>query len=136
VSNDSGGGGGFRVVPDTLTGASDRLFELATAVAEIRDDFANAGGAAEESLAAVSAGGGWASFRSAWAAAVGRLSHSIETFALNTEAAAVRYEEADRQAMPPVGPVLPSPEDLEEAWDEACEPHPIFGIPDECEVLS
>jgi hypothetical protein len=136
VSNDSGGGGSFQVVPDTLTGASDRLFELATEVTEIRDDFAHSGDAAQESLAAVSAGGGWSTFRSSWAAAVGRLSHSLETFAFNTEAAAVRYEEADQRAMPPAGPVIPSPEDLDEAWDEACEPHPIFGIPEECEVLA
>ncbi|HEV2757731.1 MAG TPA: hypothetical protein VG318_18380 [Actinomycetota bacterium] len=127
------GGGGFEVAPPTLIDAAVRSLQLAADVNEVRSGFAGATGAADASMDAVSAGPGWEAFCRAWAGATSRLAHSQETFAFNTEAAAVRYEAADEASMPPAPPVIPSPEDLEEAWDEACEPRMFVGqLPPEC----
>lgn len=126
------GGGGYQVAPSTLIAAAARSFELAADVSEIRAGFSAATDAADASLGEVSAGPGWESFCGAWGRAIGRLAHSQETFAFNTEAAAVRYEAAGEHSMPPAPPVLPSSEDLEEAWDEACEPGMFGELPPEC----
>ena len=126
------GGGGFEVVPQTLVGAAARSFQLAADVSEIRSAFAVETNGADASLSAVSAGAGWDSFCRAWSAAVDRLAHSQETFAFNTEAAAVRYEEADVHSMPDAPPVIPSPEDLSEAREEACKPGMFGEVPPEC----
>ena len=134
MSVDPGGGGGtqVQVVPDTLTEASDRLFERTVEVTDLMIAISYSTDPANDSMSAVSAGDGWGAFQSAWESALDRFSSSISTFAHNTEAAAVAYEDADRRAMPSVGPVIPSPEDLEEAWDEACEPNILGQVPDEC----
>jgi hypothetical protein len=126
------GGGGFQVVPQTLIGAAARSFELAADVSEIRSGFGAETNGADASLAAVSAGPGWESFCRAWSAAVDRLAHSQETFAFNTEAAAVRYEDADEHSMPDAPPVIPSPDDLSEAREEACQPGMFGRVPPEC----
>jgi hypothetical protein len=85
----------------------------------------------------VSAGDGWNAFTTAWRAALGRLANSQETFAYNTEAAAVRYEDADHRSMQEFAPpVIPSPEDIHRAWEEACEPGMLGDIPEECLLAS
>jgi uncharacterized protein YukE len=137
MSADTGGGGGsIQVAPDTLTDASDRLFERTTEVTDLMIALSYSTEPANDSMSAVTASDGWSAFQSAWESALDRFSSSMNTFANNTEAAAVAYEDADRRAMPPVGPVIPSPEDLEEAWDEACEPNILGEVPEECVELA
>ena len=127
------GGGSFQVVPDSLIAASDRAARLAADVAGARDGFGQSMGGADASLSEVSAGDGWNAFTTAWRAALGRLANSQETFAYNTEAAAVRYEDADHRSMQEFAPpVIPSPEDIHRAWEEACEPGMLGDIPEEC----
>ena len=125
-------GDGFHVAPTTLTAAADRGVTLALDVLDARDGFAQGTDPADPSMGEVSAGPGWSSFCGAWGLAIGRLGHSMETFAHNTEAAAVRYEDADMRAMPAAPPVIPSPEDLDEAWEEACQPGLFGEIPEGC----
>ncbi|MPZ68069.1 MAG: hypothetical protein GEU71_00880 [Actinobacteria bacterium] len=126
------GGGGFEVVPGSLIEAADRSFQLASTITEARDGFEQSTSGADASLGAVSAGPGGNQFCSAWSGAIHRLAHSQESFGFNTEAAAVRYEDADVHSMPAAPPVLPSPEDIDEAWDEACEPGILGEVPEEC----
>lgn len=128
---------GFETVPGTLVDAAVNALDIATAVAELRDAAAAETDKATESLAAVSAGPEYEAFRDELRAALERLTASQTTWALNTEAAAVRYEDADLRSMRgEAPPVPPSPEDLEKAREEAEKLSPPWlGLPPEDRIV-
>jgi len=129
-----GMGGGFEVTPDTLAGAQARLEGVTGNLRGLRGELDKTAGVADLPMAQVSAAPGWNELNTAWRQALDRLVHATETYAFNTEAAAVAYEHTDEVALPPAPPVAPNPEDLRKAREKHCQPDLFGRVPKDCRM--
>lgn len=123
-------GGGFSVQPETLVAASGDISRLADHISSFAGTFSGRTGSADAGLGAVGAGSGWTEFSSSWEAAFRRLANAVQTYAFNTEAAAVAYENADKQALPPPPPP-PSPPQQNNG-NNPCKPNILGQMPQQC----
>jgi uncharacterized protein YukE len=123
-------GGGFDVTPSTLLAASGRIKTLGTDVGELEGALRSQGQSAQPSLDEIAAGFAWSEVIAAWSEGISALQHALASYASNTMAAAVAYEDVDSMALPSA-PKIPAPAP-EFDWDKYCKPN-LFGMmPKEC----
>ncbi|MDQ3916127.1 MAG: hypothetical protein M3323_12520 [Actinomycetota bacterium] len=126
----------YKIRPDTLLDVAGQALDMLGDVTGRRDGCDRETAPANDALAGVSAGTEWQAFRTALKGALERLAAAQVTFALNTEAAAVAYEDADLRSMGgDVPPIPPSPEDLEKAREEAEKSAPPWYMSPEDQVV-
>lgn len=102
---------------ESLTGAAGDLWDVASTVSGVRDDFDGATSGVSGACGEGEAGPAFASLVSAWSIAFGGLSDALDSFERNTETAAVIYEHADRSVMPSTPPPPPPPKHHDAPFD-------------------
>ena len=119
--------GGFQVQPETLVAASNDLAKTSDRIASFTGSFHGQADSGMTALAGIGALSGWMDFTSAWGSGFDRLARAVQVFGYNTEAAAVAYENADQQALPPPKPAAPPPKP-----DDHCKPDLFGRMPKDC----
>lgn len=97
------------VQTESLTQAARDLWNVAAAVARVRDGIQGAGNGVAAGAGSADAGAAFEDMLRAWKGSLASMAGDLTQYERNTETAAVVYQQADRSAMPSTPPPPPKP---------------------------